>query len=167
SMNPSHPRSQEGFRGRMSKMGDPTMGKRPTSHDVARRAGVSQSTVSFVFTGRSGISEPTRERVLRAAAELNYRPNLAARSMRTQRTGRIAVVIPVTGLNLFPVLEGAVSMARDAGYVVEVLSLSQSPEEREGELASLIDSAEYEGVLAFSPMRTPRVASDAPVFLSL
>lgn len=150
-------------------MGDRGMAKRPTSHDVARRAGVSQSTVSFVFTGRSGISEATRERVLKAAADLNYRPNLAARSMRTQRTGRIAVVIPVTGLNLFPVLEGAVSTARDAGYVVEVLSLSRSPEEREGELASLIDSTEYEGVLSFSPMRTPRVASDAaaPVFLSL
>lgn len=150
-------------------MGDELMGKRPTSHDVARRAGVSQTTVSFVFTGRSGISAATRERVLEAAAELNYRPNLAARSMRTQRTGRLAVVIPVSGLNLFPVLEGASATARDAGYVVEVISLASSPEERAGDLASVAESGEYEGILSFSPIRTPQLTStdSAPVLLSL
>ncbi|WP_341996874.1 LacI family transcriptional regulator [Microbacterium sp. LWH7-1.2] len=144
------------------------MAKRPTSHDVARRAGVSQTTVSFVFTGRSGISAATRERVLTAAAELNYRPNLAARSMRTQRTGRLAVVIPVAGLNLFPVLEGAAATARDAGYVVEVISLSSSPEERADDLASVAESGEYEGILSFTPIRAPQPTStDAPVLLSL
>lgn len=149
-------------------MGESGMGKRPTSHDVARRAGVSQSTVSFVFTGRNGISEATRERVLKAAAELNYRPNLAARSMRTQRTGRIAVAIPVSGLNLFPVLEGAATEAREAGYVVEVVSLSSSQEERGGELTALVDSGDFEGILSFTPMHVPRTASAAStVVLSL
>lgn len=150
-------------------MGDQHMGKRPTSHDVARRAGVSQTTVSFVFTGRSGISTATRDRVLAAAAELNYRPNLAARSMRTQRTGRLAVVIPVSGLNLFPVLEGAAATAREAGYVVEVISLSSSPEERADGLASVAGSGEYEGILSFSPIRAPQPTStdSAPVLLSL
>ncbi|HZU93234.1 MAG TPA: LacI family DNA-binding transcriptional regulator, partial [Microbacterium sp.] len=62
------------------------MQKRPTSRDVARLAGVSQSTVSFVYTGRDGVAPATRDRVLQAASELNYRPNLAARAMRTQRT---------------------------------------------------------------------------------
>ncbi|GAA2154426.1 MULTISPECIES: LacI family DNA-binding transcriptional regulator [Glycomyces] len=145
------------------------MGKRPTSHDVARLAGVSQSTVSFVFTGREGISAATREKVLQAAAELNYRPNLAARSMRTQRTGRLAVVVPFSGLNLVPLLEGAVGTAREAGYTVEVVNLPLESEGHAQEVDDLLASYEYEGVLSFSPIPTPRLpaADSAPAFLAL
>lgn len=128
------------------------MDKRPTSHDVAHLAGVSQSTVSFVFTGRAGISEATREKVLRAAAELNYRPNLAARSMRTHRTGRLAVVVPIATMNPLTLLSGAISAARDEGYVVEVVSLPQEPDEREGRFAEVRDSGQYEGILSFTPL---------------
>lgn len=67
----------------------------PTSIDVARRAGVSQSAVSRTFskfkTG-SGVSEHTRERVLKAAAELGYRPNALARSLVSQRSGIVGVL---------------------------------------------------------------------------
>jgi DNA-binding LacI/PurR family transcriptional regulator len=150
-------------------MEDAGMGKRPTSHDVARLAGVSQSTVSFVFTGREGISTATREKVMRAAAELNYRPNLAARSMRTQRTGRIALVIPFPGLNLGSLLEGAVATAREGGYTVEVVNLSDESSEHAQEVDALLNSFEYEGVLSFSPLPTPRLSSEAstPAFLAL
>jgi DNA-binding LacI/PurR family transcriptional regulator len=150
-------------------MEDAGMGKRPTSHDVARLAGVSQSTVSFVFTGRAGISTATREKVLAAAAELSYRPNLAARTMRTQRTGRLAIVLPFRGLNLGSLLEGAVATARETGYTVEVVNLSQEAEEHTQEVDALIDSFEYEGVLSFSPIPTPRLSSAeaAPAFLAL
>jgi len=143
-------------------MEDAGMGKRPTSHDVARLAGVSQSTVSFVFTGRAGISTATRDKVLAAAAELNYRPNLAARTMRTKRTGRLAIVLPFRGLNLGSLLEGAVATAGEAGYTVEVVNLPQ-------DVDALIDSFEYEGVLSFSPIPTPGPSSaDAtPAFLAL
>ncbi len=145
------------------------MGKRPTSHDVARLAGVSQSTVSFVFTGREGISSATREKVMRAAAELSYRPNLAARTMRTQRTGRLAVVIPFPGLSLGSLLEGAVTTAREAGYTVEVVNLSDEAEEHAQEVDALLSSFEYEGVLSFSPLPAPRLtsAASAPAFLAL
>lgn len=129
------------------------MDKRPTSRDVARLAGVSQSTVSFVYTGREGVAAATRERVLRAASELNYRPNLAARSMRTRRTGRLALVIPISGFNLVPILEGATSTARDAGYVVEVVTMSHTGADGEDEIEVIIDSGEYEGILSFSPFR--------------
>lgn len=128
------------------------MEKRPTSHDVAHLAGVSQSTVSFVFTGRAGISEATREKVLRAASELNYRPNLAARSMRTHRTGRLAVVVPIATMNPLTLLSGAISAARDEGYVVEVVSLPQEPDERAGRFAEVRDSGQYEGILSFTPL---------------
>src|SRR3712207_9310986 len=58
---------------------------RVTSVDVARAAGVSQSTVSLVLSGKSAgrISARTEEAVRRAAVELGYRPNLAARALRT------------------------------------------------------------------------------------
>ena len=64
-----------------------------TSVDVAERAGVSRWTVSRALTPGKSISESVRERVLKAADELGYRPNLIARSLSTQKTGLIAVVV--------------------------------------------------------------------------
>lgn len=69
--------------------------RRPTLRMVAERAGVSTATVSYVFSGRagsasgSGVAEATAARVLAAADELNYRPNSAARAIRTGRSGMI------------------------------------------------------------------------------
>lgn len=69
----------------------------PTMRDVAKLAGVSQATVSYVINGRregqSRISERTQERVLAAMAELNYVPNDAARHLRRDRSDRICLVI--------------------------------------------------------------------------
>ncbi|MFT4258940.1 LacI family DNA-binding transcriptional regulator [Microbacterium sp.] len=140
------------------------MDRRPTSHDVARLAGVSQSTVSFVFTGRAGISEATREKVLRAASELNYRPNLAARTMRTRRTGRLAVVVPLATMNPLTLLSGAVAAAHDEGYVVEVVSLPDDPSSR---LAEIVDSGQYEGVLSFTPLPALPPSEAGAVVLSV
>ena len=142
------------------------MEKRPTSHDVARAAGVSQSTVSFVFTGRPGISEATRERVLKAASALNYRPNLAARSMRTRRTGRVAVVVPMASAHPMPLLGGAIAAAREAGYVVEVVSLPQDAAGRDERLAEVLESGQFEGVLSFTPLGDVAASEDGPVMLS-
>jgi len=65
----------------------------PSSTAVARRAGVSQSTVSRVFsTKAAGVSAAVREKVLKAAAELNYRPNALPGILQTGRSGIIAVV---------------------------------------------------------------------------
>ncbi|WP_309128889.1 LacI family DNA-binding transcriptional regulator [Microbacterium sp.] len=69
--------------------------RRPTLRMVAELAGVSTATVSYVFSGRagsasgSGVAEATAARVHAAAEELNYRPNRAARAMRTGRSGMI------------------------------------------------------------------------------
>lgn len=139
------------------------MEKRPTSHDVAHLAGVSQSTVSFVFTGRPGISDATREKVLRAASELNYRPNLAARSMRTQRTGRLAVVVPMATINPLTLLSGAISAAHEEGYVVEVVSL---PADAVARLTEVVESGQYEGILSFTPLPEFPESAAGPVVLS-
>lgn len=65
----------------------------PTMRDVAEHAGVSVQTVSYVVNGTGNISDETRHRVLRSIEELNYRRNPIARSMRTQQTRMIALII--------------------------------------------------------------------------
>ena len=66
-----------------------------TIHDVAREAGVSSSTVSNLLNGRTGRMQPaTRERVEQAIARLGYRPNPAARQLRTGRNQVIGLVVP-------------------------------------------------------------------------
>ena len=69
---------------------------RVTSVDVARRAGVSQSTVSLVLSGKAAgrISARTEEAVSAAAKELGYRPNVAARALRTGVARSVALVVP-------------------------------------------------------------------------
>ncbi|GAA1487523.1 LacI family DNA-binding transcriptional regulator [Brachybacterium sacelli] len=68
--------------------------KPPTSQDVARLAGVSQSTVSYVLTGSRPISETTRTRVEDAIDKLGYHPNSGARTLRSQRSGVIGLMVP-------------------------------------------------------------------------
>jgi DNA-binding LacI/PurR family transcriptional regulator len=87
-----------------------------TSKDVARMAGVSQSTVSYVMTGKRPISESTRQRVLAAIEELTYEPNAGARALASQRTSVIALVVPfgpgADTAGLLPFIETIASSAR-------------------------------------------------------
>ena len=69
--------------------------------DVARLARVSRSTASRAITGAPGVSEEARAAVERAARQLNYRPNRAARSLVTRRTDLIGLVIPEPTSRLF------------------------------------------------------------------
>ena len=68
--------------------------KRATIWEVARFAGVSHQTVSRYLRNEGGLRPTTREKIDRAVAELDYKPNLIARSMRTRRSNRIAIVLP-------------------------------------------------------------------------
>jgi len=74
----------------------------PTSWEVARRAGVSQSAVSRSFTPGASISDATRSKVMDAARELGYRPNAIARSLITARSRIIAVVMAYLENLLYP-----------------------------------------------------------------
>lgn len=90
-------------------------GGRPTSADVARLAGVSQTTVSLVLSGKATrISQPTRERVLKAVAELGYRPNRAAQGLRRGTSGTIGFLTDRIAAGSF---SGAiVSAVHDVGW---------------------------------------------------
>jgi LacI family transcriptional regulator len=80
-----------------------------TSHDVARLAGVSQTTVSRVLNGSDKVRGGTRDRVLAAAERLNYVPSAAAQSMRTRRTGAIGVIASDITNPFFPALLDSLS----------------------------------------------------------
>lgn len=88
---------------------------KPTSRDVAALAGVSVATVSYVLNGKSErrVGADTRERVLAAAAELNYAPNQSARSLRRQRTQRVCLVIGSIGVPTYDLLSRDVHAAAD------------------------------------------------------
>ncbi|MCA9904622.1 MAG: LacI family DNA-binding transcriptional regulator [Anaerolineae bacterium] len=90
------------------------MAKRVTSIDVATLAGVSQSTVSRVFSDMDNISPEKRRRVLDAANKLGYIPNAIARSLTTQRTNIIGIVMANLTSPFYPyVLEKFLQRFRD------------------------------------------------------
>jgi len=94
---------------------------RVTTHDVAARAGVSQPTVSLVLSRNptARVAPDTRERVLRAAEELGYRPNVVARSLVRRRSYAIGLVVPDLDNQFFAhVVSGAQRVAVEEGYAV-------------------------------------------------
>jgi DNA-binding LacI/PurR family transcriptional regulator len=102
-------------------MSPPPRSPRVTASDVAARAGVSQPTVSLVLGGREDVrvAAATRERVLRAAEELGYRPNLVARGLVLRRSFAIGVVVPDLGNPFFlDVVRGVERVAAEGGYAV-------------------------------------------------
>ncbi|MFF7654252.1 LacI family DNA-binding transcriptional regulator [Streptomyces sp. NPDC007983] len=124
---------------------------RVTSRDVARRAGVSQATVSLVLGDkwRGRVSERTADAVRAAARELGYRPNLAARSLRLGRTRTVLLVVPALTNEFFAhVYTGAARVAADHGFGVV---LYPSPEGT-GPARDPFDSARasLDGVIASS-----------------
>lgn len=106
-----------------------------TMHDVARSAGVSIKTVSNVINDYPHIRPGTKQRVLDAIDALGYRPNLSARSLRSGRTGMIALVIPELRNQYFAELADSVMRAAaDRGLSVLI---EQFGNDRESELAVL------------------------------
>jgi DNA-binding LacI/PurR family transcriptional regulator len=73
----------------------------PSAHDVARLAGVSQAAVSRAFTPGASIAAATRDKVLRAAKSLGYRPNLLARSLIKGESGIVGVIIGNASNSIF------------------------------------------------------------------
>lgn len=101
------------------------MSRRATSKDVAERAGVSRAAVSLVLNGRGkgNIAAAKQEAIRQAARELEYTPNSAGRSLRSQRTNTIGVVTDAIATSAFGggQLVGAMEVARQSDYLLLVL----------------------------------------------
>jgi len=94
-------------------------------HDVARKAGVSQPLVSLVIGGSTSVrvSDATRERILRAAQELGYRPNVIARALVQSRSYSLGIIIPDLSNPFFvDVVAGVDRVATEEGYAVMLCS---------------------------------------------
>lgn len=123
-----------------------------TLRDVAARANVSIRTVSNVVNGYAPVSEQLRRRVQVALDELEYRPNLIARSLKRGRSGVIALVVPELDVPYFAELARAViNAARVEGYSV-MLDQTDGDPERERELLTLTSRAAMFDGLLLSPL---------------
>ncbi|WP_375388661.1 LacI family DNA-binding transcriptional regulator [uncultured Amnibacterium sp.] len=110
--------------------------------DVAKRAGVSQTTVSFVLNDRRDVvvAEETRQRVLAAAAELDFRPNRTAQALRSQRPMTVGIVTngivsPYAGR----IVQGLQNVVQPADYVCMAVDTTGDPEEGDAAVANMLD----------------------------
>ena len=112
--------------------------KRVTSIEVAERAGVSQSTVSRVFSGKSlYIAEETRQKVLRVAEELGYTPNAIARMMSSRHTNVIGIVMANITSPFYPyVLEKFLQQMQEMGR--NALMFTAAPNQEIDDMLPLI-----------------------------
>jgi folylpolyglutamate synthase/dihydropteroate synthase len=119
----------------------------PTITDIAKRAGVSISTVSYALSGRRPISEATRKRIFAAIEELDFRPNPVGRALASKRSQTIAILHPTRShvMSEMP-LEFLISAASAAARRNYSLLLATSPNEDE-ELVRLIGQGFIDGLI--------------------
>jgi DNA-binding LacI/PurR family transcriptional regulator len=141
--------------------------ERPTSIDVARCAGVSQSTVSLVLSGkgRGRVSEATAERVRECARELGYRPNAAAQALRLGSSRAVALLVPdMTNPFFARVLRGAQRAAAEAGYIV-ILVDTQNDRHWESQSFEALRAGPVDGYLLFEVTAPEALGSDENVVM--
>jgi len=116
-------------------------------YDVAKRAGVSVFTVSAVINKSGQVSSSLQGRVEAAIHQLNYRPNLLARSLAKQRTHTIGIILPDIANPFFPfVVRGVEDIAQKAGYST-LLCNSDNRREKEENYLELLLSKRVDGIL--------------------
>lgn len=94
---------------------------RVTRDDVAKKAGVSTATVSYVINNKNNISEETKKRVQAAINELNYKPDMIARSMVTKETKQLSIILnDIANPFYSEIVLGFENLAMEKGYFVNV-----------------------------------------------
>ena len=141
-----------------------------TIKDVAKHAGVSVSTVSYVLSGKRPISTATSQRVRRSIRELGFHPNAGARALASSRTNVLALVVPLrTDLNLPVIMQfvsSIVTTAREHDYDVLLLTKESGADE----VHRVIASARADAVIVMDvEAHDPRIPAlrelDVPVVL--
>lgn len=121
--------------------------KRITIKDIARLTKVSSATVSLVINNKPGVGKETRERVLSVATALNFTPNIVARSLVTQRSNSIAMMITTLQNSVFSdIAAGVHGMLRDHGYLLSIIPTS-ADEKLEANEIEAIRARGYDGVI--------------------
>lgn len=133
--------------------------KRVTLSDVARLAGLSTSAVSMILTGRpdTRLSPEAHKRVHEAAGQLGYRPNVAARALRTDRTHTIAFISDYVATTRYAsgLIRGALEAAQDAAHVMLLLETGGEPAREVQAIEAALDR-QVDGII-FAAMRAREV----------
>lgn len=156
----------------MRRNGSATRAKRPSTYDVARLAGVSRTTVSFVVNDRpnANIPDETRERVWAAVAELNWRPNAIARGLSSQRSHTIGFLsdeiatTPAAG----QMIRGAQDAAWSARLMLLVIDTGRNAELEQAAMELLLER-QVESIIYATmyhrPVQLPAGLGEVPVVL--
>jgi LacI family transcriptional regulator len=149
------------------------MERRPTIRDVAKAADVSMGTVSRVAAGAKAVSVATRRRVEDAMRALGYVPNIAARTMRTNRTKIVGLLLPDLANTVFiHVAKAAERLLGLAGYTLFIYSSERSPAREiqflqlasqyrmDGLIVSLSDESNLAVITALQASESPLVLLD-------
>ncbi|GAA1996729.1 LacI family DNA-binding transcriptional regulator [Microbacterium pumilum] len=130
-------------------------GKRATLADVARLSGMSITAASMILNGRpdTRLSQDAHDRVNAAAQALGYRPNVAARGLRTDKTLTIGFISDLVATTRFAsgLIKGALEAAEAAGHVVLLLETGGDPQ-REAEAIAAVLDRQVDGII-FATMR--------------
>ena len=130
-----------------------------TIYDIAKHVGVSAGTVSRALSRPEKVLPATRARIEQAAAALGYVPNTVARTLKTQRSGKILVTVPDIANPFFAqILQGAEDAAQAVGYAV-LLGDTQNLPEREERYAQMLRRNEADGLIVLGH-RLPPTARD-------
>lgn len=140
-----------------------------TLHDVARVAGVSFKTVSNVINNHPHVRDTTRAKVEKAIAELGYRPNLTARSLRSGHTGAITLALPQLSLPYFAELADAVIEAAAKHGLVVLIEQTGADRQRELDVMASPRLKMSDGLI-FSPLALGQedadlIKADVPIVL--
>jgi len=116
--------------------------------EIARRAGVSRSTVSYALSGKRTVSAETRQRIQAVIDESGYRPNAAARALKEGRTRTLGLVIPPASLRLTDVQLGFVASVVEAAARVDLdVLLSPSGGEHDRSFERIVTGRRVDGVI--------------------
>ncbi len=125
--------------------------KRITGRDVAELAGVSITTVSFVMNNKTGdnvwVSDETRQKVLNAAKELNYRPSTTAKALASNRSNTLAIMIPHMDNLFYPHLAAAIQREAEKKGLDTVIYNTDNDAKREKEFLDDLLSRGVDGVI--------------------
>lgn len=135
--------------------------RRVTLKDVAKAAGVSVASASYALNGTGSVGDQTREYILDVAGRLGYRPNQAAKAMKTGRTGAIGLVVPDLTNPFFPSLaQVIIQTARQHGYSVFLTDTEGSPDQERQSISLLADRG-VDGLIWFPIADTDTVGAIA------
>ncbi len=125
--------------------------RRVSVKDVAAQSGVSFQTTSKVLNGGGSVSDVTRARILQAASDLGYVPNLQARSLVMQRTRTIGLIAgDFSDPNLSRFISGAEQEARRQGYIIIITSVEPEGSGTEYALPAMMERR-VDGILLAAP----------------